>query len=46
MADNEIPYQLLKKVMATSTAADYGHLSLAVLQKARKHGRVGGRDGG
>jgi biopolymer transport protein TolR len=33
MADKEIPYQLLKKVMATSTAADYGQLSLAVLQK-------------
>jgi biopolymer transport protein ExbD len=34
MADREIPYQLLKKVMATSTAAQYGQLSLAVLQKA------------
>lgn len=34
MADKDIPYQLLKKVMATSTAADYGQLSLAVLQKA------------
>ena len=34
MADREIPYQLLKKVMATSTAAEYGQLSLAVLQKA------------
>jgi biopolymer transport protein TolR len=34
MADKEIPYQLLKKVMATSTAANYGQLSLAVLQKA------------
>lgn len=34
MADKGIPYQLLKKVMATSTAADYGQLSLAVLQKA------------
>ncbi len=34
MADKEIPYQLLKKVMATSTAAEYGQLSLAVLQKA------------
>lgn len=33
MADKEIPYQLLKKVMATSTAANYGQLSLAVLQK-------------
>jgi biopolymer transport protein TolR len=34
MADKEIPYRLLKKVMATSTAAEYGQLSLAVLQKA------------
>jgi biopolymer transport protein TolR len=34
MADKEIPYHLLKKVMATSTAAEYGQLSLAVLQKA------------
>ena len=34
MADRDIPYQLLKKVMATSTAAEYGQLSLAVLQKA------------
>jgi biopolymer transport protein ExbD len=34
MADKEIPYRLLKKVMATSTAADYGQLSLAVLQSA------------
>ncbi len=34
MADKEIPYQLLKRVMATSTAADYGQVSRAVLQKA------------
>jgi biopolymer transport protein TolR len=34
MGDKEIPYQLLKKVMATCTDADYGRLSLAVLQKA------------
>lgn len=34
MADKEVPYQLLKRVMATSAAADYGQLSLAVLQKA------------
>jgi biopolymer transport protein ExbD len=33
MGDREIPYKLLKKVMATCTAADYGQLSLAVLQK-------------
>ena len=34
MGDRAIPYSLLKKVMATCTAADYGRLSLAVLQKA------------
>lgn len=33
MGDKEIPYSLLKKVMATCTEADYGQLSLAVLQK-------------
>jgi len=33
MGDKEIPYSLLKKVMATCTDADYGQLSLAVLQK-------------
>jgi len=33
MGDKEIPYHLLKKVMATCTDADYGRLSLAVLQK-------------
>ena len=33
MGDKEIPYSLLKKVMATCTEADYGRLSLAVLQK-------------
>ena len=33
MGDKEIPYSLLKKVMATCTEADYGKLSLAVLQK-------------
>jgi biopolymer transport protein ExbD len=34
MGDKKIPYRLLKKVMATCTAASYGRLSLAVLQKA------------
>ena len=33
MADKELPYRLVRKVMATSTAAAYGKLSLAVLQK-------------
>ncbi len=34
MGDREIPYRLLKKVMATCTDADYGRISLAVLQKS------------
>jgi biopolymer transport protein TolR len=34
MGDKDIPYRLLKKVMATCTAADYGQISLAVLQKS------------
>ncbi len=34
MGDKEIPYRVLKKVMATCTDADYGQISLAVLQKS------------
>jgi len=34
MGDKDIPYRLLKKVMATCTGADYGRISLAVLQKS------------
>ena len=34
MGDKDIPYRLLKKVMATCTASDYGQMSLAVLQKS------------
>ncbi len=34
MGDKDIPYRLLKKVMATCTLADYGQISLAVLQKS------------
>jgi biopolymer transport protein ExbD len=34
MGDKDIPYRLLKKVMATCTTADYGQISLAVLQKS------------
>ena len=34
IGDKEIPYRLLKKVMATCTEADYGRISLAVLQKS------------
>ena len=34
MGDKEIPYRLLKKVMATCTGSDYGQISLAVMQKS------------
>ena len=34
MGDKEIPYRLLKKVMATCTESDYGQISLAVMQKS------------
>lgn len=32
MGDRELPYSLLKKVMASCTAAEYGRISLAVTQ--------------
>ena len=34
MGDRDIPYRLLRKVMATCTESDYGQISLAVLQKS------------
>lgn len=34
MGDRDIPYRVLKKVMATCTASDYGRISLAVMQKS------------
>jgi len=34
MGDRDIPYRLLKKVMRTCSDADYGRISLAVLQKS------------
>jgi biopolymer transport protein ExbD len=33
MADKVLPYEIIKKVMATCTDADYGKVSFAVLQK-------------
>ena len=33
MADKALPYEVLKKVMQTCTDANYGRISLAVLQK-------------
>ncbi len=34
MGDKALPYSLLKKVMASCTEADYGRISLAVMQQA------------
>ena len=34
MGDKDIPYRVLKKVMATCTGSDYGRISLAVIQKS------------
>ena len=35
MADKNIPYEVLKKVMSTCTDADYGRISFALLQKEK-----------
>jgi biopolymer transport protein TolR len=35
MADKALPYEVLKRVMATCTDADYGRISLAVMQKEK-----------
>jgi len=35
LADKALPYDVLKKVMATCTDADYGRISLAVIQKEK-----------
>ena len=33
MGDKNLPYEVLKKVMATCTDADFGRISLALTQK-------------
>ena len=40
LGDREVPYRVLKKVMATCTDADYGQLSLAVVQREEAMGGV------
>jgi hypothetical protein len=35
MADKVLPYEVLKKIMSTCTDADYGKVSLAVIQKEK-----------
>ena len=46
MGDKEIPYHLLKRVMATCTDANYGALALAVLQKDLDPQRLAALTGG
>jgi biopolymer transport protein TolR len=36
LADKTIPFKVLKKIMSTCTAAGYGRISLAVMQKEAK----------
>ena len=38
MGDKGTPFSVLKRVMATATAADYGKVSLAVIQREREVG--------
>jgi biopolymer transport protein TolR len=41
LADKSLPYEVVRKVMATCTAADYGKISLAVLEKQTPAPRPG-----
>ena len=36
LADKDLPYSFLKKVLSTCTAAEYGKVSLAVLERERE----------
>jgi biopolymer transport protein ExbD len=42
LGDKAVPYRVLKKVMATCTDADYGKLSLGVIQKEESMNMVQG----
>jgi biopolymer transport protein TolR len=37
LADKSLPYSLLKKIMSTASAAQYGKMSLAVIEKERAY---------
>jgi biopolymer transport protein TolR len=37
LADKDLPYSFLKKILATCTAAEYGKVSLAVIERAREY---------
>jgi len=40
MGDRTVPYSILKKIMATCTSADFGKVSLAVLERERARPRT------
>ena len=37
LADKDLPYSFVKKILATCTAAEYGKVSLAVLEREREY---------
>ncbi len=37
LADKDLPYSFLKKILSTCTAAEYGKVSLAVIERERAH---------
>jgi len=41
LADKDLPYSFLKKILSTCTAAEYGKVSLAVLERERAYGGPG-----
>ena len=41
LADKDLPYSFLKKVLSTCTAAEYGKVSLAVLERERTYSGPG-----
>ena len=41
LADKELPYSVLKRILMTCTAAKYGKLSLAVIEKERAYTPIG-----
>jgi len=40
LADKAVPFEIVKKIMSTSTSEGYGRISLAVLQKASQAPRI------
>jgi biopolymer transport protein ExbD len=37
LADKDLPYSFLKTILSTCTAAEYGKVSLAVLEREREY---------